>query len=78
MYKLAEEHLAFAPAAERTIDVLDSRTTVARTLDLARRRPELELRQRQGSGRRACWTHARTFLRIDSEKVQDGIVIESD
>jgi hypothetical protein len=77
MYKLAEEHLAFAPAAERTIDVLDSRTTVTRTLTLLAVDPSWSY----GEGKspdESVWTHARTFLRIDSEKIRDGIVIESE
>ena len=77
MYKLAEEHLAFAPAAERTIDVLDSRTTVTRTLTLLAVDPSWSYGNGKGPDE-SVWTHARTFLRIDSEKVQDGVVIESE
>jgi hypothetical protein len=77
MYKLAEELLDPAGAVERTIDVLDSRTTVTRTLTLIAVDPSWSY----GDGKRpdeTVWTHARTFLRIDSEKIRDGVVIESE
>jgi hypothetical protein len=77
MYRLAEEHLAFAPAAERTIDVLDGRTAVTRTLTLLAVDPSWSYGNGKGPDE-TVWTHARTFLRIDSEKVQDGVVIESE
>lgn len=77
MYKLAEEMLDPADAVERTIDVLDSRTTVTRTLTLLAVDPSWSYGNGKGPDE-TVWTHARTFLRIDSEKVRDGIVIESE
>lgn len=77
MYKLAEEMLDPADAIERTIDQLDSRTTVTRTLTLLAVDPSWSY----GNGKRpeeTVWTHARTFLRIDSEKIRDGVVVESE
>ena len=77
MYKLAEELLDPADAVERTIDVLDSRTTVTRTLTLIAVDPSWSYGEGKGPDE-TVWTHARTFLRIDSEKLRDGVVIESE
>ncbi len=77
MYKLAEEMLDPADAVARTIDVLDSRTTVARTLTLLAVDPSWSYGNGKGPDE-TVWSHAHTFLRIDSEKVQDGVVIESE
>ncbi len=77
MYKLAEEMLDPADAVARTIDVLDSRTTVTRTLTLVAVDPSWGHGEGKGPDE-TVWTHARTFLRIDSEKVRDGVVVESE
>jgi hypothetical protein len=77
MYKLATEMLDPADAVERTIDVLDSRTTVTRTLTLVAVDPSWGYGNGKGPDE-TVWTHARTFLRIDSEKIRDGIVVESE
>ena len=77
MYKLAEELLDPADAVARTIDVLDSRTTVTRTLTLLAVDPAWSYGNGKGPDE-TVWRHARTFLRIDSEKVRDGVVIESE
>lgn len=77
MYKLAEELLDPADAVERTMDVLDSRTTVTRTLTLLAVDPSWSYGKGKGPDE-TVWAHARTFLRIDSEKVRDGAVLESE
>jgi len=77
MYKLAEELLDPADAAARTVDVLDSRTTVTRTLTFIAVDPSWGYGNGKGPDE-TVWTHARTFLRIDSEKVRDGVVIEQE
>ena len=77
MYKLAEELLDPADAVERTIDVLDRHTTVTRTLTLIAVDPSWSYGHGKGPDE-TVWTHARTFLRIDSEKIRDGVVMESE
>ena len=64
-----------ADAVAHTIDVLDSRTTVTRTLSLIAVDPSWSYGNGKGPDE-TVWTHARTFLRIDSEKIRDGVVIE--
>lgn len=77
MYKLADEMLDPAEAVERTVDVLDNRTTETRTLTLLAIDPNWSYGQGKGPDE-TVWTHARTFLRIDSEKIRDGVVVESE
>jgi predicted transposase YbfD/YdcC len=51
-------------ALAETVDVLDNETTVTRRLYLVEKRPLYR------------WSHARTFLRVESEKVRGGNLIE--
>jgi hypothetical protein len=77
MYRLAEQMLDPADAVARTIDVLDSRTTVTRTLTLLAVDPAWSYGDGKGPDE-TVWRHARTFLRIDSEKLRDGVIVESE
>jgi hypothetical protein len=75
MCRLAEELLASEPVLDRTEDVLDSATTVVRTLKLLRADPSWSY----GDGKtphESLWPHAKAFLLVEYVKVQHGTVIE--
>jgi hypothetical protein len=75
MCRLAEELLASEPVLDRTEDVLDSATTVVRSLKLLRADPSWSY----GDGKRpheSLWPHARAFLLVEYVKVQHGTIIE--
>jgi hypothetical protein len=77
MCRLADEMLSFEPVLYRTEDVLDSATTVVRSLRLVRADPSWSY----GDAKRpheSLWPHAKAFLRVESVKVRHGIVIEQD
>jgi hypothetical protein len=75
MFKLAEELLDPADVADRTVDVLDRKTTVTRSLVLL----TVQSQWAYGDGKspeESVWSHARTFLRVESAKVQSGQMVE--
>jgi hypothetical protein len=77
MCKLALDLLATEPVVDRTEDVLDSATTVVRSIRLLRADPSWSY----GDDRRrvqSTWPHAGTFLLVEYVKVQHGVVVERD
>ena len=77
MLKLASEHLDPDEPAGRTEDALDNRTTVVRTLTMT----AVDRSWAYGDGKgpaESVWSHAKTFLRIDSAKIRDGGVLENE
>jgi hypothetical protein len=77
MLKLASEHLDPDEPAGRTEDVLDNRTTVVRTLTLTAVDPSWSYGAGKGP-EESVWSHARTFLRVDSAKLRDGRVLDGE
>jgi hypothetical protein len=77
MLKLASEHLDPDEPAGRTEDVLDNRTTVVRTLTMTAVEPSWSYGEGKGP-EESVWSHARTFLRVDSAKLRDGTVIDGE
>ncbi len=75
MFKLAEELLDPHDAVARTVDVLDNRTTVTRTIVLLAAEPQWSFGDARGA-ENPVWRHARTFLRIESVKAHAGAVVE--
>jgi hypothetical protein len=77
MYKLAEQLLDPHDVAAHTVDVLDNRTTVTRTLTLLGVDPSWAY----GDGKtpeESVWSHAGTFLRVEYLKRRGGEVVERD
>lgn len=77
MFKLAEQLLDPHDVAARTVDVLDNRTTVTRTLTLLGVDPSWAY----GDGKtpeESVWSHAGTFLRVEYLKRRGGEVVERD
>jgi hypothetical protein len=77
MFKLATELLDPHDVAARTVDVLDNRTTVTRTLTLLGVDPSWAY----GDGKtpeESVWSHAGTFLRVEYLKQRGGEVVERD
>jgi hypothetical protein len=77
MCRLADELLAVEDVADRTEDVLDSETTVVRSLRLLRADPSWSY----GDGKtpeESVWPHAKAFLSVEYVKVHRGTVVERD
>jgi len=77
MYKLAEQLLDPHDVAAQTVDVLDNRTTVTRTLTLLGVDPSWSY----GESKRpedSVWSHAGTFLRVEYLKMRGTEVVERD
>ena len=77
MFKLATELLDPHDVAAQTVDVLDSETTVTRTLTMVAVDPSWSY----GHGKspdETVWRHARTFARVEYVKRRRGEVIEQD
>ena len=75
MYRLAEELLDPNDVVASTVDVLDNRTTLTRKLV----RLKVQQNWAYGGGKashESVWQHARSFLRVESIKARDGVVIE--
>jgi hypothetical protein len=77
MLKLATELLAPQEAVARTIDVLDNQTTVTRTLKLLAVDPSWSYDQHKGPDE-SVWTHAKTFLSVESVTRREGVVVENE
>ena len=77
MYKLAEQLLDPHDVAAHTMDVLDNRTTVTRTLTLLGVDPSWSYDRSKGPDE-SVWSHAGTFLRVEYRKVRAGEVVEQD
>jgi hypothetical protein len=77
MYKLAEQLLDPHDVAAHTVDVLDNRTTVTRTLTLLSVDPSWSY-GRGKSPEDSVWAHAGTFLRVEYLKRRGGEVVEQD
>jgi hypothetical protein len=77
MCKLADELLATEPVLDHTEDVLDSETTVVRSLRLIGADPSWSY----GNGKspeESLWPHAKAFLSVEYVKVKRGTIIEKD
>ena len=77
MCRLADELLASEPVVDHTEDVLDSTTTVVRSLRLISADPSWSY----GDGKRpqqSVWPHAKAFLSIEYVRVEHGVVVERD
>ncbi len=77
MFKLATELLDPHDVAAQTVDVLDSETTVTRTLTLLTVDPSWSYGDGKGP-EDSVWRHARTFLRVEYLKCHRGQVVERD
>jgi len=77
MYKLAEQLLDPHDVAAHTVDVLDNRTTVTRTLTLLGADPSWSY-GRGKSPEESVWSHAGTFLRVEYLKRRGGEIVERD
>jgi hypothetical protein len=75
MFKLAEDLLDPSDAVARTVDVLDNRTTVVRTLVLVAVDPSWSYDEVKGPDA-SVWRHAETFLRIETQMLRDGELVE--
>ena len=75
MYKLAEELLDPNDVVAQTVDVLDNHTTVTRRLVLLRVHQNWAYGDGKGSAD-SLWEHVRTFVRVESVKTRDGVVVE--
>ena len=75
MCRLADELLASEPVLDRTEDMLDSATTVVRSLRLLRADPSWSYGDRKGPAQ-SLWPHAKAFLLVEYVKLQHGSVIE--
>jgi len=76
MFKLANELLDPSDVVAETVDVLSNRTTVTRRLVLLTAHNFA-----YGNGRGSVdtlWRHVRTFVRVESVKTVDGVVVETD
>lgn len=73
MFKLADELLASEAPVAATLDRLDTRRTVQRSVSLLNADPSYSY----GNGKRpgdSTWLHAKTFLRVTSELSVDGVL----
>jgi hypothetical protein len=77
MFKLATELLDPHDVAAQTVDVLDSETTVTRTLTLLTVDPSWSYGEGKGP-EDSVWSHARTFLGVEYLKRRGGEVVERD
>ncbi len=77
MYKLAEQLLDPHEVAAHTVDVLDNRTTVTRTLTLLGVDPSWSYDRSKGP-EESVWARAGTFLRVEYLKRRGGEVVEQD
>lgn len=77
MYRLAEEMLDPHDVAAQTVDVLDNRTTVTRTLTLLPVDPTWSYGEGKGPAE-SVWSHAGTFLRVEYLKRRGSEVVERD
>jgi hypothetical protein len=77
MLKLATELLAAQEVVSRTVDVLDSQTTVTRTLKLLAVDPSWSYDNSKGP-EESVWSHAKAFLAVESVTLRDGVVIENE
>jgi len=77
MYKLAEQLLDPHDVAAHTVDVLDNRTTVTRTLTLLAVDPSWSYDRSKGP-EESVWSHAGTFLRVEYLKRRGGEIVEQD
>lgn len=74
MFKLADELLATESPLAATLDRLDNRTTVQREVSLLAADPSYSYGNGKGAAH-STWSHAKTFLRVISEKRVDGVVV---
>ena len=77
MFKLASELLDPADVLARTVDHLDSKTTVTRTLVLLPVEPHWSYGKGKGPAE-SVWRHAQTFLRVESTKTRDGQDVQNE
>jgi Transposase DDE domain len=77
MFRLASDHLDPADAVARTVDVFDNRTTVTRTLTLEAVDPSWSYDEDKGP-EESVWPHAKSFLRIETQKFRDGQLVENE
>jgi hypothetical protein len=77
MFKLATELLDPHDVAAQTVDVLDSETTVTRTLTLLSADPSWSYGDDKGP-EDSVWRHARTFLGVEYLKTRGSEVIARD
>jgi len=77
MFKLASELLDPADVVARTLDHLDSKTTVTRTLVLLPVEPHWSYGKGKGPSE-SVWSHAQTFLRVESTKTRDGQDVQNE
>ncbi len=77
MLKLAMEMLAAQETVARTVDMLDSETTVTRTLKIIAVDPSWSYDQSKGP-EESVWRHAKTFLSVESVTLHSGIVTENE
>jgi len=77
MFKLATELLAAQEVVACTVDVLDNKTTVTRTLKLLAVDPSWSYDKSKGP-EESVWSHAKAFLGVESVTLREGVVVESD
>lgn len=77
MFKLATELLAAQEVVARTVDILDSKTTVTRTLKLLSVDPSWSYDKSKGPDD-SVWSHAKTFLGVESVTLHEGVVVQND
>jgi len=77
MFKLASELLAAQAVVARTVDVLDTQTTVTRTLKLLAVDPSWSYDDTRGP-EDSVWRHAQSFLAVESVTLREGVVVENE
>jgi len=77
MFKLARELLAAQAVVARTVDVLDTQTTVTRTLKLLAVDPSWSYDDSKGP-EDSVWRHAQSFLAVESVTLREGVVVENE
>jgi len=77
MFKLASELLAAQEVVARTVDVLDNKTTVTRTLKLLAVDPSWSYDDSKGP-EESVWRHAQAFLAVESVRLREGVVVENE
>ena len=77
MFKLASELLAAQAVVARTVDVLDTKTTVTRTLKLLAVDPSWSYDDSKGP-EESVWRHAQSFLAVESVTLREGVVVENE
>ena len=77
MFKLACELLAAQEVVARTVDVLDAKTTVTRTLKLLAVDPSWSYDDSKGP-EESVWKHAQAFLAVESVTLREGVVVENE